>query len=307
MPPADNERSYQFKALTDLWTGSAAGKPERLVATVLLGSIRWWLEVLVRGLGGSACDPTATKCESRNHCMVCELFGCTGWARKFRFEVLNEQGNTVRDQIRKNQTFSFRLTPLRPLYRKEWVLLDTTLRMIAEYGAMGGKTVLKPTDEPGRMNKPYHKDYGLVRLDRPRQFDGTSRDALAIYLSKWCKLNHAQFAWASLQHFWCVKERYLARQNSNKSTFNRIIGRPEFKGRNGQEDSWLAGRRSVSSKKIFSFKTPPRTFGFVKPGLINFSDMKQDLKKVWKEDGWVFLTGEEVINRLLFAGKENTS
>jgi hypothetical protein len=35
--------------------------------------------------------------------------------------------------------------------------------------------------------------------------------------------------------------------------------------------------------------------------------MKQDLKKVWKEDGWVFLTGEEVINRLLFAGKENTS
>lgn len=316
MPHPDNVRLYQFKALTDLWTGSADGKPKRLVTTVLLGSIRWWFEVLVRGLEGSACDPTATKCESRNHCTVCELFGCTGWARKFRFEVLDEKSNTKTNQIGKDQTFSFCFTPLRPIYRQEWTLLDTTLRMIAEYGALGGRTVFKPTDEPGGRDKSHHKDYGLVRLDRPRQFEGISRDALAIYLSKWHKRNHAKFAWASLQHFWCVKERYLARQNTNKSTFNRVIGRPEPKRRSGQKDSWLAGRRPDSakniaseSKKVFSFKTPPRTFGFVKPmkpGLIAFDDMKQRLEEVWGEYGWVFLTGNEIIKRL-FAGKENIS
>lgn len=31
--------------------------------------------------------PTNTKCEGKNHCDACELFGCTGWARKFRLEV----------------------------------------------------------------------------------------------------------------------------------------------------------------------------------------------------------------------------
>ncbi len=44
-----------------LWTGDVNGRNERLITTGLLGSLRWWLEVLVRGLGGSACDPTDEK------------------------------------------------------------------------------------------------------------------------------------------------------------------------------------------------------------------------------------------------------
>ncbi|MEW6380404.1 MAG: type III-B CRISPR module RAMP protein Cmr1 [bacterium] len=68
--------TYRLRALTDLWTGDLNGKSDRLITTGLLGSIRWWLEVLVRGLNGNACDPTDTKCEDRNHCVVCELFGC---------------------------------------------------------------------------------------------------------------------------------------------------------------------------------------------------------------------------------------
>jgi hypothetical protein len=30
--------------------------------------------------------------------------------------------------------------------------------MIAEYGALGSKTVLKPTDKPGGRDKSHHKD-----------------------------------------------------------------------------------------------------------------------------------------------------
>lgn len=104
------QRVYTIKALTDIWTGDADGKGERLITTGLLGSIRWWFEVLVRGLGGSACDPSledrknyprSSRCPAQvnertkdgHHCVVCELFGCTGWARKFRFQVLEENDN----------------------------------------------------------------------------------------------------------------------------------------------------------------------------------------------------------------------
>jgi CRISPR-associated protein Cmr1 len=329
MTNAEDERTYQLKALTDLWTGSVTleekTKPNRLITTGLLGSIRWWFEVLVRGLGGSACDPTGhTKCEGRNHCVACEIFGCTGWARKFKFQVLNEKGDVEVDQIKQNTTFSLRFIPLRPIRGEEWALLDATLRLIAEYGAIGGKTVFKPTDEPGRASAPHHKDYGLVRMDTSQQFVGTSRDDLRKYLSKWRKLNHGEFAWVSLQNFWCVNGKYLTRKDNNTSTFNRVLGRLEPKNRgqqlvtdNAAIAKWLAGiqpeskkvfsfKGHVESKKIFSFKCQARTYGFVKPGLIDFNTMKQRLSNAWGPNGWDFLAGDKIIN-LLFAGEGDHS
>ena len=308
MTMANSERTYQFKALTDLWTGDFNGKSGRLIPTGLLGSIRWWFEVLVRGLDGNACDPTDTKCEDRNHCAVCELFGCTGWARKFRFEVLDENSGTKTDQIKQNQTFNLCFTPLRPIRVEEWTLLDAALRLIADYGAIGGKTVFKPTDESSRASTLHHKDYGLVQMVTSQQYDGTGRDDLGKYLSKWRKLNHGEFAWASLQHFWCVNGKYLGREDNNKSTFNQVLGRQEAKNqgqqlatRNDGIARWLAGSQQ-ESKKVFSFKNPARTFGFV----INFNDMEQRLRNAWGQNGWDFLTGDNIINQL-FAGKEDRS
>ncbi|MFB3906696.1 MAG: type III-B CRISPR module RAMP protein Cmr1 [Acidobacteriota bacterium] len=314
MTMANGERTYQLRALTDLWTGDLNGKSGRLITTGLLGSIRWWFEVLVRGLDGNACDPTDTntRCEGRDHCVVCELFGCTSWARKFRFEVLDDNGNTKTDQIKQNETFNLRFIPLRPIRIEEWALLDATLRLIADYGAIGGKTVFKPTDESSRAGRLHHKDYGLVQMTTS-QFAETHRDDLEEYLSKWRKLNHGEFVWASLQHFWCVNGKYLARQNGNSSSFNCVIERPEPKQQSAQNDSWIAGRRpdrgnhvEAESKKVFSFKDPARTFGFVKPGLIDFNTMKRRLTNTWGQNGWDFLTGDKIIDQL-FAGKEDRS
>lgn len=323
MTNANGERTYQFRALTDLWTGSVTleerngqikekTRPDRLITTGLLGSIRWWFEVLVRGLGGNACDPTDTKCEGRDHCVVCDLFGCTGWARKFRFEVLDENSNTKTDQIRQNQTFSLRFTPLRPIRVEEWTLLDAALRLIADYGAIGGKTVFKPTDEPVREGKLHHKDYGLVQMITAQQFAEIRLDDLEKYLAKWRNLSHDEFAWASLQHFWCVNGKYLARVDNNTSTFNRVLGRQEAKNqgqqlanRNDGTARWLAGSQQ-ESKKVFSFKNPARTFGFVKPGLIDFNAMEQRLTNAWGNSGWDFLTGDKIIDQL-FAVKEDRS
>ena len=303
----DGERTYELSAKTDLWTGDADREPNRLITTGLLGSIRWWLEVLVRGLDGHACNPTGTQCEGRKHCVVCELFGCTGWARKFRFEVLDEKGDTqaaqIEQELEHKRNFALRFTPLRPIRAEEWALLDATLHLIAGYGAIGGKTVFKPSDEPGRENKLHHKDFGLIDIVSSPPSVQAPHDDLKKYLSQWQKLDHGDFAWASLRHFWCVKERYLGRKNNDESTFNRVLGRQEAKKQgqslanpDNERDQWLAGSQGVS-KKVFSFKVLKRTFGFVKPGVIDFEEMKERLEDVWGQDDWQFLTGETILEQ----------
>ncbi|CAB4243743.1 CRISPR-associated RAMP protein, Cmr1 family (fragment) [Methylacidimicrobium sp. AP8] len=285
---------YELKARSDLWTGDCRGKPDRLVTTGLLGSIRWWFEVVVRGLGGMVCDPSGPgSCpdDSGRRCPTCEFFGCTGWARKFRFDVLDQ--HDMPQQIKKDNSFRFSFMPLRPIQPKEWALLDLTLRLIADYGAIGGKTVLKPSDEQNRQNEPHHKDYGLIQIERrPSDIQSFSVQMLEDYAARpcWRRVNQAGFAWASLANFWCVNGKYLARQNESFSSFNHLIGRPQPKRQSSGNDSWIAGRRpdrahkvDAESKKVFSFKDPARTFGFVNGKDVTFDTMKTKLKCAWSD------------------------
>lgn len=309
------DRTYTLKALTDIWTGDAEGKPGRTITTGLLGSIRWWFEVVVRGLGGSACDPTQTECQDRDHCVVCELFGCTGWARKFRFNVLAEDGTTQQHQIKKGQKFLLQFTPLRPIKDEEWALLDLAIGLIAKYGAIGGKTVYKPSDEQNRQRAPHHSDYGLVKVisQEPAVQSAMLNDLkLKRYVAgpEWRKFEHDDFAWASLANFWCVNGRYLARHNQNRSTFNRVIRRPEPKAQASQRDSdsWIAGRRAgqgrgPESKKVFSLKNPPRTFGFVQSP-DELDEMRQRLEEnAWNDLGNdEFLTESQILGSLFGRG-----
>jgi CRISPR-associated protein Cmr1 len=298
-------REWTLTAQTSIWTGDAYGKTERLITTGLLGSIRWWYEVFVRGLGGNACDPsdTRTRCEGEKHCVVCELFGCTGWARKFRFDVLNTTGKAQTQQIGKGTQFQLRFTPLRPVVEEEWVLLDLTLRLIADYGAIGGKTVFKPSNEEGRETKAHHRDYGLITLIQRPPGIGRRRQALEDYIKKTCWQNphDGSFAWASLSNFWCVNGEYLARQDQTKSTFNKVIGRPEPERQSSRNDSWLAGSQG-ESKKVFSFKCPERTFGFVGSDSVTYDTIRQRLEQVWGKESvsnGKFMTGQGVLDKLL--------
>jgi CRISPR-associated protein Cmr1 len=324
---------FKLKALTDIWTGDVNRQGNRLIATGLLGSIRWWFEVLVRGLGGKACDPTlaGVRCpasskapsEPGHHCVVCELFGCTGWARKFRFEVLDKNGELKQSQIEAGDIFILRFTELRPIREEEWCLLGLTLQLIAEYGAIGGKTVFKPTDEQNRQNAPHHKDFGLISVEAPSPIHCVGKEALEAYVRdrKWrADFNDRDFSWASLTNFWCVKGRHLARQDANTSTFNKVIGRPEPKNsaqhlRNDATtfDEWLAGRQQ-ESKKVFSFKEPPRTFGFVNPGLqdsnqrpLDFNEIRRRLKQVWPNfQDSEFFEGQTILQLLLSSASGGT-
>lgn len=287
---------WHFRARTPVWTGDADRKGERLITTGLLGSVRWWFEVLVRGLGGTACDPSdaGNRCPDKTgtRCVVCELFGCTGWARKFRFQALDASGKTLASAIGKGGDFRLRFLPLRPVAAEEWALLDLTLRLIAGYGAIGGRTVWKPTDEPARANAQHHQDYGLIELTSRPDLQRLDRSVIERYVKRdtWRKVDDRGSAWATLSNFWCVNGKYLARRNGNTSAFNKVLGRKEPKnqaqqlGDNSATATWLAGKQQ-ESKKVFSFKDPARTFGFVKPGTIDFDAMRKRLKGSWPKNG----------------------
>ncbi len=329
-----------LKTLTPLWTGGVDGACDRLHETGLIGSLRWWYEALVRGLGGYACDPTSEdRCPNKdgNHCVVCELFGCTGWARKFRLKVLpfvqikEIKGNPKAIQ---EQDVQLELIPLRPIAEEELCLLLATFRLISKYGAMGGKTIFKPSDEQGRARKFHHLDFGLVKITAEGRSCTKSLKQLKSYVTsvQWRKGNHRyrdkdgehDYAWASIANFWCVKGRYLARQNVDKSTFNEVLGRKQDKSEkerqgkriirwsdylehhNDNVSEWLAGKQQ-ESKKVFSFRDPEqarRTFGFVKPGLVDFKEMKRRLTDVWQgfKPDKEFLTGEQIVENLFGKG-----
>ena len=150
----------KIKPLTPIWTGNENMECKTLRETGILGSLRWWYEALIRGLGGSACDPTSdNRCPDKdgNHCDACELFGCTGWARKFRLVVefnttvpevwvgtRKKKGNKYLKRnvagLMADGAIILKFIPLREISPNEWALLNKTLDIIAKYGALGART-----------------------------------------------------------------------------------------------------------------------------------------------------------------------
>ena len=98
--------TIKIRTLTPIWTGGVDKAADRLHETGIIGSLRWWYEAIVRGLGGYACDITGeNKCELngreendterfRKLCPACYLFGCGGWKRGFRLEAINNDGQS---------------------------------------------------------------------------------------------------------------------------------------------------------------------------------------------------------------------
>jgi CRISPR-associated protein Cmr1 len=313
-----------LKTLTPLWTGGTDQTTDRLHETGLIGSLRWWYEAIVRGLGGYACDPTSDdRCPDKdgNHCAACELFGCTGWARKFRLQILTTP-LIENKAIAARQSLEITIIPLRNIEAEEWYLLNATFRLISEYGAIGGKTIFKPSDEQNRQHEFHHLDFGLVTIQLPDEnlYPATDLEKIREYVisKQWRSGTHKyrdkdgkehDYSWASLQNFWCVQGRYLARQYVGKSAFNQVLGRkePKQQGQSFADSSssshWLAGSQQ-ESKKVFSFKKPARTFGFVKPGLVEFEEIKKRLGQVWLDfnPDEEFLTGEQILKDIFTAG-----
>lgn len=148
--------------LTPVWTGDVNQQGGKLRETGLVGSLRWWYEAVLRSVGVYACDPSTGSCvydeskKSEGICLACQLFGCTGYSRRFRFEVhadpnsgqllpvrLANPGNSKHRgwRIPQELTKPFRLKIV-PLFADGFDIacIGLALRLIERFGALGAKT-----------------------------------------------------------------------------------------------------------------------------------------------------------------------
>lgn len=165
-----------IKTLTPLWTGGVkAGKCDRIHETGILGSLRWWMEVLVRGMGGQVKDPTAEKSEDRSSldpnkfdakiyrqlqdeferrqylhnaglCDVSQIFGATGWKHRFRLEVKDKNTHSVQlqDNYRslsaREGELSIKVQSLDPNFDLD--IIGGLIQFIADWSAVGARPQL---------------------------------------------------------------------------------------------------------------------------------------------------------------------
>jgi len=82
---------------TPLWTGDINTKSNSIQSTGIIGSLRWWMEAILRGMGKFTCDPAMDdRCPNQvtknnqkisQFCPTCLIFGATGMRRIFRLET----------------------------------------------------------------------------------------------------------------------------------------------------------------------------------------------------------------------------
>jgi len=152
----------KLRTLTPIWTGNIDRDSPSLREIGINGSLRWWYETLLRAYGEDACDPTDSLCNAEKHCSACELFGCTGWSRKFRLEIFSDvklkslqqlrirtrEMRTIRGQRRflnryvsgLSGEFSIKIIPLRTMKTNEEAYFRRVLQIINEYASLGAKT-----------------------------------------------------------------------------------------------------------------------------------------------------------------------
>ncbi len=271
--------TLKLKAVTDVWTGGVDQDCDRLHETGLLGSLRWWYEALVRGLGGSACDPTDNSpCRDKDHCATCEVFGCTGWSRKFRLQVVGTTGGLISSPLNKGAEFALRFIELRhPVDEERW-LLTKSVEIAAKWGSIGGRTTRKPQKGVG-------DDYGLVFLKSAPTIE-CNRDKAKEYLSKF-RTDEGKAGYPDLRCFFFVQGCFLCREQMNAL----MVQEPFLRGERG------AGGKPAVSKKVFSFQTDSgRIWGYAQ----NVEMRKKITDRLGSQLGASarIKTGEEVIGEL---------
>ncbi len=292
----------KLRPLTPIWTGGIDGQCDRLHETAIIGSLRWWYEAVVRGLGGYACDPTADgRCpvkehQKEYHCPVCELFGCTGWSRKFRLRILDEKGKLLTGSLNTEEkiTFTLEFIPLRPITPEEQWLLIKTCELICQYGSIGGRTIRKPQKKKGEISK----DYGLIQKVQFPPLPKLDKTQIQQYLhspdfQKVAAQRKNAPEWPDLKWFFFVKGTFLNRVQMNELMGLNDDGEPVKNEElsESQFELFLRGDKDKGiSKKIFSFhQQDKRLWGYVQNDnmldavIQDLSDMDMTELKTGKE------------------------
>jgi len=319
----------KLKTLAPIWTGGINPRNGRkLHLTGIKGSIRWWYEALIRGLGGYACDPTAeNKCELKMEelkkqrksgtpeeeilnqlkiCPVCQVFGCTNWSSKFIIRIKDKDGNVITSLHERDKSFVLEFIERKKLLPNEKNLIYATIKLIVKHGAIGGKTVLKPSETSSKNGENYRKkshiDYGIIDFDYSEggKDDNPYKEKLINDIKPYKILDKENDAsWPDLRRFWFVDGQYINRVEHN----NVVKQLSDMK-------EWLAGNKGIS-KKIFSFhglvnpnksnnvtqSFTPRCFGYTK-NETDFKSITDKIKEILKGKKYTLKTGREVLDEL---------
>ncbi|MEA3345669.1 MAG: hypothetical protein U9Q78_05420, partial [Chloroflexota bacterium] len=183
----------------------------------------------------------------RDVCPACRLFGCTGWKGKFNFYLADGRGRMPVTLDRPGIPFQMRFALVKPLSDEEQWLLSRTLRLIGDYGSMGGRTTSKPPNQP---------DYGVVEVVENIPTSEIGREGVARWveevLSNSTDMQRRRSAQPPeiprLDLFFFNDGHWL-----DLRAINRLL--------RSDPTGFLAGRVGVS-KKIFSFQTGKRFWGY---------------------------------------------
>ncbi len=349
---------FKLKTLTPIWTGGVRRNDNSILhLTGIKGSLRWWYESLIRGLNGYACDPSnddkrcvlelkefekirhggKTKEEALNLliCPACQMFGCTNWGSKFILRIDDNSRSVITSMVKRGDPFTLKFIEKKVFTPYEKKLLHATIKLIVEYGAIGGKTVLKPSEVPNKNCENYskhnHVDYGL--LDYQNISIASNRPSVFTY-----KLKQNETDWPNLCNFWFVKGAYINRKEHN-ALVARQSANPKFYEKSATESNLFRGgyikdnngcriipndlqptvenrnlQSSGESKKIFSFHGlthcdksrdcvkqdfPPRCFGYGR-GATERDNSKNEIERILngKSIRYEMKTGQEVLDEL---------
>lgn len=157
------KKTIQLKIRTPLWTGDIDSKSDLLQSSGIIGSLRWWMEAILRGMGKFACDPVGDdrcpkekKADSKKinlYCPACLIFGATGTRRLFRIElnggrkVFDGGSLNIRPDGRNRGWYlgsglvgdiELNIVPLDNSFNENLILLPLTIA--AKWGGIGAKT-----------------------------------------------------------------------------------------------------------------------------------------------------------------------
>ncbi len=171
----------------------------------------------------------------------------------------------------------------------ERYLLTKSLDVIVRYGSIGGRTTLKPA-LGNNAGQSRHNDYGLLAVET--SFKLPNQDAFIAEMKARCARSETNpREWPNLNRFWFAPRKTIFLDHSTqlddgspeRKTLNGLLGLARMNGPNSKQlhcsyddgsihdtfDSlrreargWPETHKDGRSKKVFSFKNPPRSWGY---------------------------------------------
>lgn len=286
---------FKLKALTPIWTGGVdvgTKKNDFLHETGIIGSLRWWYEALVRGLGGYVCDPREGGCKFntkdyekakkegkpikecleigfKDVCSVCRFFGCTGWSKKFIFRITDVNENIKNTPIDSEDNLNILFKAVKSFDEEEKWLLINTFKIIGKYGSIGGKTVFKPSDH-GNNDKFHHLDFGLIKVMEYPTIPSIAKGKIKDYVKN---SQRNQPDWPDLNNFWFVQSKYI-----NRTQHNKIVNRND-------KGSYIKDANLTPTKKFLGGYIPKERVGpaneTASKKIFSFHGEKSGVKRCW--------------------------